>query len=237
RPPPRRALRAARGGRRGGRAHAGARRARGRRRHDRGARARDLRAPGRHRGARSGRDGPLPAARRALRGRRRAAHELPPAPLVAADARRRLRRPRAAARRLRRGGAAGLSLLLLRRRDADPVMREGFSFTIRARDGAARCAVLATPHGEVATPAFMPVATYGAVRGIEAASLREIGASILLANTFHLHERPGEDAVAALGGLHGFTGWRGPWLTDSGGFQVTSLGDRCKVSEEGVAFS
>lgn len=116
-------------------------------------------------------------------------------------------------------------------------MREGFSFTIRARDGAARCAVLATPHGEVATPAFMPVATYGAVRGIEAASLREIGASILLANTFHLHERPGEDAVAALGGLHGFTGWRGPWLTDSGGFQVTSLGDRCKVSEEGVAFS
>jgi queuine tRNA-ribosyltransferase len=116
-------------------------------------------------------------------------------------------------------------------------MREGFSFTIAGRDGDARCAVLATPHGPVATPAFMPVATYGAVRGIEAASLREIGASILLANTFHLHERPGEETVAALGGLHGFSGWRGPWLTDSGGFQVTSLGDRCKVDEQGVAFS
>ena len=116
-------------------------------------------------------------------------------------------------------------------------MRDGFSFTIRARDGGARSAVLATPHGEVATPAFMPVATYGAVRGIEPASLREIGASILLANTFHLHERPGEETVAALDGLHGFTGWRGPWLTDSGGFQVTSLGDRCKVDEQGVAFS
>jgi queuine tRNA-ribosyltransferase len=83
----------------------------------------------------------------------------------------------------------------------------------------------------------MPVATYGAVRGIEAESLRAIGASILLANTFHLHERPGEQVVAELGGLHGFSGWRGPWLTDSGGFQVTSLGDRCKVDEEGVAFS
>lgn len=116
-------------------------------------------------------------------------------------------------------------------------MRDGFSFTITARDGGARATVLATPHGAVATPAFMPVATYGAVRGIEAESLRAIGASILLANTFHLHERPGEEAVAELGGLHGFSGWRGPWLTDSGGFQVTSLGDRCKVDEEGVAFS
>jgi queuine tRNA-ribosyltransferase len=116
-------------------------------------------------------------------------------------------------------------------------MRDGFAFTITARDGAARRGVLATPHGPVATPAFMPVATYGAVRGIEAESLREIGASILLANTFHLHERPGEATIAALGGLHGFSGWRGPWLTDSGGYQVTSLGDRCRVDERGVAFS
>jgi len=116
-------------------------------------------------------------------------------------------------------------------------MRDGFSFTITARDGGARSARLATPHGDVATPAFMPVASYGAVRGIEAESLRAIGASMLLANTFHLHERPGEAAVAELGGLHGFTGWRGPWLTDSGGYQVTSLGDRCKVGEKGVAFS
>jgi queuine tRNA-ribosyltransferase len=116
-------------------------------------------------------------------------------------------------------------------------MRAGFAFTIDARDGAARAGVLTTPHGDVATPAFMPVATYGAVRGIDSAALREIGATILLANTFHLHERPGEETIAALGGVHGFTGWRGPWLTDSGGFQVTSLGDRCRVDEEGVAFS
>lgn len=116
-------------------------------------------------------------------------------------------------------------------------MRQGFSFTIDARDGAARRGVLATPHGDVATPAFMPVATHGAVRGIEAASLRELGASILLANTFHLHERPGEETIAGLGGLHGFSGWHGPWLTDSGGYQVTSLGDRCQVDEDGVSFA
>ncbi len=83
----------------------------------------------------------------------------------------------------------------------------------------------------------MPVASYGAVRGVEAATLRAIGARILLANTYHLHERPGEEVVASLGGLHGFSGWRGPWLTDSGGFQVTSLSDRAVVSEEGVAFA
>jgi hypothetical protein len=116
-------------------------------------------------------------------------------------------------------------------------MRDGFGFAIQARSGAARAGTLITPHGEVPTPAFMPVATYGAVRGVEAATLREIGARILLANTYHLHERPGEEVVANLGGLHGFSGWRGPWLTDSGGFQVTSLADRAVVSEEGVAFA
>ena len=114
--------------------------------------------------------------------------------------------------------------------------RAGFGFAIHARNGAARAGTLTTPHGEVPTPAFMPVATYGAVRGVEAATLREIGARILLANAYHLHERPGEEAVASLGGLHGFSGWRGPWLTDSGGFQVTSLSDRAVVSEEGVNF-
>ncbi len=116
-------------------------------------------------------------------------------------------------------------------------MRAGFSFTIAARDGSARAGVFSTPHGGVPTPAFMPVATYGAVRGVDPAALRGVGATILLANTFHLHERPGEDAVAALGGLHGLTGWRGPWLTDSGGYQVTSLGDRCRVDEEGISFA
>ena len=113
----------------------------------------------------------------------------------------------------------------------------GFAFEIEARDGAARAGRLATPHGVVPTPAFMPVATLGAVRGLEAATLRAIGARILLANTYHLHERPGEDTVAALGGLHGFTGWSGPWLTDSGGYQVTSLSDRAVVDENGIAFA
>jgi queuine tRNA-ribosyltransferase len=116
-------------------------------------------------------------------------------------------------------------------------MSTRFGFAIEARDGAARAGSFATPHGVVPTPAFLPVATYGAVRGLEAATLRAIGARILLANTYHLHERPGEQVVAALGGLHGFSGWSGPWLTDSGGYQVTSLGDRAVVSEEGVAFA
>jgi queuine tRNA-ribosyltransferase len=83
----------------------------------------------------------------------------------------------------------------------------------------------------------MPVATYGAVRGISVNELAEAGAQILLSNTYHLHERPGEETVEALGGLHGFTGWSGPWLTDSGGFQVTSLSDRAKIDEDGVTFA
>jgi queuine tRNA-ribosyltransferase len=83
----------------------------------------------------------------------------------------------------------------------------------------------------------MCVATYGAVRGVAPDELAAIGAQILLANTYHLHERPGEDIVRSQGGLHGFTGWRGPWLTDSGGFQVSSLGDRVEVDEDGLTFS
>ena len=110
-------------------------------------------------------------------------------------------------------------------------------FEITARDGAARRGLLRTRGGVVETPAFMPVATYGAVRGVAPRDLIALGAQILLANTFHLHERPGEEAVAKAGGLAGFTGWRGPWLTDSGGYQVTSLSDRAVVSEEGVAFA
>jgi queuine tRNA-ribosyltransferase len=116
-------------------------------------------------------------------------------------------------------------------------MAEGFSFRITARHGDARCGRIETPHGAVETPAFMPVATYGAVRGVSPAELREAGAQILLANTYHLHERPGEETVAALGGLHGFTGWCGPWLTDSGGYQVTSLAHRVRVDDEGVTFA
>ena len=111
------------------------------------------------------------------------------------------------------------------------------AFRIEHRDGEARTGVLETAHGAVPTPAFMPVATYGAVRGVAPDELAAAGAQILLANTYHLHERPGEDVVAGLGGLHGFTGWSGPWLTDSGGFQVTSLSDKVRVDEEGVTFA
>ena len=116
-------------------------------------------------------------------------------------------------------------------------MREGFGFRVTASDGDARCARLTTPHGVVETPAFMPVATYGAVRGVAPEELRAAGAQILLANTYHLYERPGDELVAKLGGLHGFTGWRGPWLTDSGGYQVMSLADRARIDEEGVTFA
>ena len=116
-------------------------------------------------------------------------------------------------------------------------MRPGFSFRITARDTAARRGVLSTPHGVIETPAFQPVATFGAVRGLAPDELRDLGAQILLSNTYHLHERPGEDVVAKAGGLHAFTGWTGPWLTDSGGYQITSLGERAKLSEDGVAFS
>jgi queuine tRNA-ribosyltransferase len=116
-------------------------------------------------------------------------------------------------------------------------MAAPLTFAITARDGAARRGLLVTRSGVVETPAFMPVATYGAVRGVAPRDLVGLGAQILLSNTFHLHERPGEEAVAKAGGLAGFTGWRGPWLTDSGGYQVTSLADRAVVSEEGVAFA
>lgn len=116
-------------------------------------------------------------------------------------------------------------------------MTPALSFRVVARDGTARAGRLETAHGTVETPAFMPVATYGAVRSLAPEELAAAGAGMLLANTFHLHERPGESVVAALGGLHGFTGWRGPWLTDSGGFQVTSLAERARVGEQGVTFA
>jgi queuine tRNA-ribosyltransferase len=110
------------------------------------------------------------------------------------------------------------------------------TFDLLAEDGAARRGRLRTPHGAVETPAFMPVATYGAVRGLGPEDLAGVGAQILLANTYHLHERPGEVLIASQGGLHGFTGWRGPWLTDSGGYQVFSLGDRMRLDDHGVTF-
>jgi queuine tRNA-ribosyltransferase len=111
------------------------------------------------------------------------------------------------------------------------------SFTTTATDGAARAGVLRTPHGDVPTPAFMPVGTKATVKGLDPLRLRELGTSILLGNTYHLHFRPGEALVAELGGLHRFMGWEGPLLTDSGGFQVFSLRDTIvKTDEEGVTF-
>jgi queuine tRNA-ribosyltransferase len=103
-----------------------------------------------------------------------------------------------------------------------------------ASDGAARTGILTTPHGEIATPAFMPVGTRGTVKTVDAEDLEAAGATILLANTYHLMLRPGASVVAELGELHGFMSWSGPILTDSGGYQVFSLSP--KISEEGVVF-
>ena len=110
-------------------------------------------------------------------------------------------------------------------------------FTLHNSDGRARRGTLTLAHGQVETPAFMPVGTYGTVKAMSPAELHEIGASIVLGNTFHLWLRPGLEVIAAHGGLHRFMGWDGPILTDSGGFQVFSLGALRKISEEGVKFA
>ena len=99
-----------------------------------------------------------------------------------------------------------------------------------------RAGVLHLIHGDVHTPTFMPVGTRGTVRGLTPAELADAGTAMVLANTYHLHERPGEDVIERLGGLHGFMGWDGPILTDSGGYQMFSLRDRVRVTEEGVRF-
>src|SRR5687767_9243768 len=109
-------------------------------------------------------------------------------------------------------------------------------FKVTATDGAARRGKLTLPHGVVDTPAFMPVGTYGTVKAMSPEELKGLGAQIVLGNTFHLWLRPGLDVIAAHGGLHRFMGWNGPILTDSGGFQVYSLGALRKISEEGVKF-
>ena len=110
-------------------------------------------------------------------------------------------------------------------------------FTVTATDGAARAAVLRTAHGDVPTPAFMPVGTKGTVKTVDPDELRALGTTILLGNTYHLHFRPGEDLIAELGGLHRFMAWDGPILTASGGFQVFSLRDTiAAVDDDGVTF-
>jgi queuine tRNA-ribosyltransferase len=111
------------------------------------------------------------------------------------------------------------------------------AFTLAASDGVARAGVLHTAHGDVPTPAFMPVGTKATVKTVDPDELRAIGTTILLGNTYHLHFRPGEEVVAELGGLHAFMGWDGPILTDSGGFQVFSLRDTLLAADdEGVTF-
>lgn len=111
------------------------------------------------------------------------------------------------------------------------------SFELLAHDGAARRGRLKFPRGVVETPAFMPVGTYGSVKGVLPQQIRELGAQIILGNTFHLSLRPGLEVIQAHGGLHGFARWDGPILTDSGGFQVFSLAHRRKITEQGVTFA
>lgn len=111
-----------------------------------------------------------------------------------------------------------------------------FDFEIHARDGAARRGTVLTAHGEIRTPAFMPVGTVGTVKGMTPEAVRETGADILLGNTYHLMLRPGSERVKKLGGLHKFMNWERPILTDSGGFQVMSLNELRKIDENGVTF-
>jgi queuine tRNA-ribosyltransferase len=110
-------------------------------------------------------------------------------------------------------------------------------FTLEATDGAARAGTIRTAHGEIPTPAFMPVGTKATVKTLHPDEVRAVGARVILGNTYHLHLRPGEDLIEELGGLHAFSGWDGPILTDSGGFQVFSLRDTLlAVDDDGVTF-
>ena len=113
-----------------------------------------------------------------------------------------------------------------------------FTFEVSATEpaGRARCGVLTTPHGMVHTPAFMPVGTKGSVKGLWPHQVRDSGTELLLANTYHLAQRPGAEFVERLGGLHAFIGWAGPILTDSGGYQVFSLAELNRITDDGVTF-
>ena len=121
-------------------------------------------------------------------------------------------------------------------RPFDKTQGRPFRFTLRATDGPARLGEFETPHGLVHTPAFMPVGTQGAVKATLHRDLVEIGAEIILGNTYHLFLRPGDELIARRGGLHRFIGWERPMLTDSGGFQVFSLAQRRTITEEGAEF-
>src|SRR4051812_34801435 len=111
-----------------------------------------------------------------------------------------------------------------------------FSFELQSTCGAARAGVFQTPHGPLQTPVFAPVGTQATVKAVEPRELREMGATLVLSNTYHLYMRPGDDLIRDMGGLHRFMAWDGPMLTDSGGFQVFSLGELRQIDEEGVTF-
>jgi queuine tRNA-ribosyltransferase len=113
---------------------------------------------------------------------------------------------------------------------------DSFQFRILSRDGLARRGEMTTPHGIVQTPAFMPVGTRGAVKSVTQRDLEDLGADIILGNTYHLYLRPGDGLVARAGGLHRFIGWDRPILTDSGGYQVFSLASMRQIREEGAEF-
>jgi queuine tRNA-ribosyltransferase len=112
-----------------------------------------------------------------------------------------------------------------------------FEFEIQARQDRGRAGCLSTPHGEILTPVFAPVGTQATVKAVTPAQLADLGASLVLANTYHLFLRPGDSLIANLGGLHAFMNWPGPLLTDSGGFQVFSLSERSQIDDDGVTFA
>jgi queuine tRNA-ribosyltransferase len=115
-------------------------------------------------------------------------------------------------------------------------IKDNFSFQLVSRDGSARAGLVTTPHGVIQTPVFMPVGTQATVKSLTPAQLDDIGVQVILSNTYHLYLRPGADVVQELGGLHYFMNWQKPILTDSGGFQVFSLGNLRQISDDGVVF-
>jgi queuine tRNA-ribosyltransferase len=115
-------------------------------------------------------------------------------------------------------------------------VKTNFTFQLIAQQDHARAGVFSTPHGDILTPVFAPVGTQATVKGVTPQQLQEINTSLVLANTYHLFLRPGDDLIAEMGGLHRFMNWPGPILTDSGGFQVFSLADNRKIDEDGVTF-
>ena len=115
-------------------------------------------------------------------------------------------------------------------------MTDNFKFELEGQDGQARAGRFSTPHGNLETPVFAPVGTAATVKSITPSQLEEMGASLVLSNTYHLYLRPGDELIAEMGGLHEFMQWPHPILTDSGGFQVFSLSEKRKIDDDGVWF-